>query len=128
MEDRKQALLERIKRDRGVVALYMKILAREDPDYLEHWHNTFMHVMQGRQALPRKFKELIVVAANAATLFEEGVKFHIRSALKFGATKDEVIEALEAAALPGGIHALTTGLLALEEVLQELAARQKPAT
>jgi len=118
--EKTKQLLERLMEERGFVQESRKILAKEDPDYLELYHNTWVHVMHKKSALPRKVKELIIVAVDAATYYVEGLKLHIKSALESGATKDEVLEALEAASLPGGIHVLSISLPILNEVLRSM--------
>ena len=121
MEERGKMLIEKIRRERDFVPRSREILARDDPDYLELYHNSWMHVMHKRNVLPLKFKELIIVAVDAVTGYERGVKLHIESALKAGATKEEILEALEAAAFPGGIHVLSISLPILDDVLKALA-------
>ena len=55
--------------------------------------------------LPPKIKELVYIAADAATthLFTPGLKLHFRQALDHGATRDEILEVLELVSLIG-IH------------------------
>ncbi|MEM3759878.1 MAG: carboxymuconolactone decarboxylase family protein [Candidatus Bathyarchaeia archaeon] len=117
--DKTTRLLEKLLKDRGYVQESRRILAKEDPEYLELYHNLWVHVMRHRCTLPLKFKELIIVAVDAATAYIEGLKLHIRDALKAGATKDEILEALETASLPGGIHVLSVSLPILEDILRD---------
>lgn len=62
-------------------------------------------------------KELIYVAVDAATthLYEPGLRQHIRNAIGYGATKEEIMEVLELVSVLG-IHACTMGVpILLEE-------------
>lgn len=70
--------------------------------------------------LEPKMKELIYIAIDAATthLYEPGLRQHMRNALKYGATKEEIMEVLELVSVLG-IHACTLGVPVL---LEELAA------
>jgi alkylhydroperoxidase/carboxymuconolactone decarboxylase family protein YurZ len=102
-----------------------EMLADADPAYLESYNKMYVHVMKERNNLPLKIKEVIVSAVNAATGYERGIRIHLRGALEAGATKDEIIEGLEAASLPAGIHVLSLGLPVLDEVLQEYDAEKK---
>ena len=72
--------------------------------------------------LPKKVKELILVAINAATthLYGPGVRRHIRNALQHGATRDEILEAIELTTVIG-IHSSN---LAVPILAEELAARR----
>ncbi|KAI0453535.1 Metallo-hydrolase/oxidoreductase [Xylaria acuta] len=56
---------------------------------------------QGKGALEPKMKELVYCAFDAASthLYEPGLKLHMRNALGYGATPQEIIEVLELATL-----------------------------
>ncbi len=97
---------------------------------LEAWDPAFMEAyLQLRNVpfsngpLPKKYKELILVAINAATthLYAPGVRRHIRNALQQGATRAEVLETIELTTVLG-IHACNLAVPILEE---ELAAFDK---
>lgn len=66
--------------------------------------------------LEPKFKELILVAINAATthLYAPGVRRHMRNALKLGATKEELLEVIQLTTLLG-IHACNLAVPILME-------------
>ena len=50
-----------------------------------------------------------------------GVAAHMRRAIAYGATKEELFEAIKAAAVPGGGVAYSVGVRALQELDQEQA-------
>ncbi|MFH1639250.1 MAG: carboxymuconolactone decarboxylase family protein, partial [Chloroflexota bacterium] len=75
-----------------------------------------MHVFRDG-ALSRKMKEIICVCADALQMYEPGVRIHVRNALELGATEDEIIEALEAAIMPG-IHYLSVLLPAIVDEVE----------
>ena len=56
-----------------------------------------------------KVKELIVLGILASRGLQYGVEAHMRRALDYGATKDELFEAVKAAAVPGGGVAYSVG-------------------
>ena len=68
--------------------------------------------------LEPNFKEPIYIAIDAATthLYEPGLRQHIRNALRYGVTKEELMEVLELVSVLG-IHACTMGVPALMEEL-----------
>jgi hypothetical protein len=65
---------------------------------------------------------LIYIATDAATthLYEPGLRQHIRNAIGFGASKEEVMEVLELVSVLG-IHACTLGVPILLEEFARVA-------
>jgi AhpD family alkylhydroperoxidase len=68
-------------------------------------------------ALSVKVKELVVIGVLASRGLQYGVAAHMRRAIEYGATKEELFEAIKAAAVPGGGVAYSVGIRALQEVL-----------
>jgi len=66
-----------------------------------------------------KVKELIVLGVLASRGLQYGVAAHMRRAIDYGATKEELFEAIKAAAVPGGGVAYSVGVRALQELEQE---------
>ena len=89
-----------------------------DPDFLEAYL-AFRSVPQSNGPLPQKTKELILVAINAATthLYGPGVRRHIQNALKAGATREEVLEAIQLTTVMG-IHSCNLAIPILMEELE----------
>ncbi len=88
-----------------------------DPDFLEAYL-AFRSVPQSAGPLEQKYKELILIAINAATthLYAPGVRRHIQNALKAGATKEEILEAIQLTTVMG-IHACNVAIpILMEEV------------
>jgi AhpD family alkylhydroperoxidase len=65
-----------------------------------------------------KVKELIVLGILASRGLQYGVEAHMRRALDYGATKEELFEAIKAAAVPGGGVAYNVGIRALHALEQ----------
>lgn len=91
-----------------------------DPQFVEAYLR-FRDVPHRNGPLPPKFKELILVAVNAATthLYAPGVRRHIANALEAGATREEVLETIELVTVMG-IHACN---LAIPILCEEHAKR-----
>ena len=53
-----------------------------------------------------------------ALLRPRGIRLHSERALTLGATPKEVMEAMEVAAIPGGMPGLWAGVETLQEILQ----------
>jgi len=95
------------------------IIAKLDPEYFEKLKGIYVDGTFGREgALPRKTKELIMVGITCALNRPRGVKLHSERALTLGATPREVLEAVEVAAIPGGMPGLWLGVETLQEILQ----------
>lgn len=97
-----------------------------DPDFLEAYL-AFRSVPHREGPLPAKFKELILVAVNAATthLYAPGVRRHMQNALEAGATKEEILETIQLTTVMG-IHSCNLAIpILMEEVakLEEWAGR-----
>jgi len=66
-----------------------------------------------------KVKELIVLGVLASRGLQYGVEAHMRRAIDYGATKEELFEAIKAAAVPGGGVAYSVGVRALQALEQD---------
>lgn len=95
------------------------VIARLDPEYFEKLKGLYVDGTFGREgALPRKTKELIMVGITCALLRPRGVRLHSERALTLGASPREVLEAMEVAAIPGGMPGLWLGVETLQEILK----------
>ncbi len=65
-----------------------------------------------------KVKELVVIGILASRGLQYGVEAHMRRAIDYGATKEELFEAIKAAAVPGGGVAYSVGVRALQALEQ----------
>jgi len=95
------------------------IIAKLDPEYFEKLKGLYVDGTFGRDgALPRKTKELIMVGICCALLRPRGIRVHSERALTLGAAPKEVLEAMEVAAIPGGMPGLWAGVETLQEILK----------
>lgn len=88
-----------------------------DPDFLEAYL-AFRSLPQSKGPLEQKYKELILIAINAATthLYGPGVRRHIQNALKAGASMDEILETIQLTTVMG-IHSCNLAIpILMEEV------------
>ena len=93
--------------------------AEWDPEFLEAYLR-LRNVPFKNGPLPKKVKELILVAINAATthLYAPGVRRHIHNALQHGATREEILETIELTTVLG-IHSSNVAVPILAEELAE---------
>jgi alkylhydroperoxidase/carboxymuconolactone decarboxylase family protein YurZ len=94
-----------------------------DPEFMEAYL-AFRSVPHRNGPLPRKVKELVMVAINAATthLYAPGVRRHMQNAIKEGATVEEILEVIQLTSVMG-IHACN---LAVPILMEEMAAAGQP--
>lgn len=118
-EGKVKSILEKIRKDRGVVQKSREIWARYNCRSLELYHEMFMHVVEERKNIDRKTKELIIIAIDAANLYETGLRYHFSVALKMGITAEEIFEVLETASVVCGVHVLAIALPILQNSIED---------
>lgn len=120
LSERQKQLKENFIKERGYWSegIWGEVL-RLDPDFFEAYLN-FSAVPWRKGVLPPKIKELIYTAIDASTthLYEPGLRQHISNALKYGATKEEIMEVFELVSVLG-IHTCTMGVPILVEELKK---------
>jgi alkylhydroperoxidase/carboxymuconolactone decarboxylase family protein YurZ len=93
-------------------------VAREDPEYVAA-RGPLSQVSVGEgKALSIKYREMVIIGILAYRGRKEGVVAHMRRAIEHGATKRELLEAIESAAVPGGGPCFSTGIEAMMELDQ----------
>jgi AhpD family alkylhydroperoxidase len=93
--------------------------ARLDPAYTAARAEVRRLSVGEEGTLSVKVKELVVMGVLASRGLQYGVAAHMRRAIEYGATKEELFEAVKAAAVPGGGVAYSVGVRALQELDQE---------
>ena len=89
---------------------WAKWLANEDPDYAAaRGPVSALSVGEGKE-LSIKYREMVIIGILAFRGRDEGVVAHMRRAVEHGATKRELLEAVYAAAVPGGGPTLSSGV------------------
>jgi alkylhydroperoxidase/carboxymuconolactone decarboxylase family protein YurZ len=95
---------------------HMDWLAREDPEYARaRGPLSVLSIGEGKE-LSVKHREMIIIGILAFRGRQDGVVAHMRRAIEHGATKRELLEAIQSAAVPGGGPTLSSGLQALMEL------------
>lgn len=124
MEDKVKELIDKMEKERGFAMPWRNLLAARDPEFMELYHQTAMHVFHETSALPRKMKEIIALCLDAFTSHEPGFRAHVRNAIQAGATEQEILEALEVCTLLG-IHNLSVLLPALVDEAENFGKQSK---
>jgi alkylhydroperoxidase/carboxymuconolactone decarboxylase family protein YurZ len=120
LNEKQKKLRQKFTEERGYwdENLWGKVL-RLDADFFEAYLN-FSAVPWRKGVLPPKVKEFIYIAIDASVthLYEPGLRQHIRNAMKYGATKEEIMEVLELTSVLG-IHTCTLGVPVLLEEMEK---------
>jgi len=97
---------------------YWEWVAREDPEYVAARQPLSELSIGEGKALSVKQREMVIIGILAFRGRKEGVIAHMRRAVDHGATKRELLEAIQSAAVPGGGPTFSTGVQALMELDQ----------
>jgi alkylhydroperoxidase/carboxymuconolactone decarboxylase family protein YurZ len=99
-------------------------LAREDPEYARARQPvSALSTGEGKE-LSIKYREMVIIGILAFRGRQEGVVAHMRRAIQHGATKRELLEATQAAAVPGGGPTLSAGVQALMQLERDGAFKK----
>ena len=110
MDEKKRRLKEEFTAARGYWSPIWDDILEAAPDFFEAYMN-FSSVPWKTGTLDPKVRELIYIAIDSSTthMYAPGLKVHIRNALKYGATKAEIMEVYQLVSVLG-IHTVTFGL------------------
>ncbi|WP_272011301.1 carboxymuconolactone decarboxylase family protein [Roseovarius sp. ZX-A-9] len=86
-------------------------------------YGTMSRAAKKNGALDEKTKELVALGIAITTRCESCIGFHVRSLVRLGTSRDEIIETLEMAAYMGAGPGITYGAKALEAFDQFAADR-----
>ncbi len=112
-------VVRRAEEKRGYSPLWLRFMGEVDFELLKAYNDLYEKIGARSVHLPLKFKELITVAVLAVEHEDSGMRTHIKRAFRLGATKEEIVEALQAAYFHTGALTLVHGLKVLMGVLEE---------
>ena len=118
-EKKVKDLIEAMKKERGYIPAQWEYLAKKDVDFMEAYNNLYNRGLTDGKALPAKTRELIAIVLLAYRGLDSAVYEHARRALRLGATKEELLEAIETSIIPGGAPTFAVGLGALMRIEEE---------
>ena len=107
LDKRQVELKAAFKKTRGYWAPFLESILLLSPEFFEAYLK-LSSVPWEKGTLAPKIKEFIYVAIDAAAthLYEPGLRQHIRNAIEYGATKEELMEVLELTTAIG-VHTMT---------------------
>ncbi len=114
-----------MRRDRGYLYPEWELVAREATGFTEAYNALYRQALASDRGLPVKYRELVALGILAFRGETSGLVNHIRRAIEHGATRGEVLGAIQATLIPGGGVAFLNGLRALAKVDAEQTGRKK---
>lgn len=124
MAKKSEVLLERMRRARGYLYPEWELGARLDPEFFEAYDRLYREALAKRAGLPVKYRELVALGILAFRgVSSDVLANHVRRAYREGATRQELLGALEATIVPGGAVTFLNGLRALAQVEREKRRR-----
>src|SRR5437870_3600943 len=107
-----------MKKRRGYILPFHELLAAHDPGFLRSYDAFLDAALLSQRELDRKTKELVLTGVLTAIAAPRGhIAAHFRAAIAAGATKTEVLEALELVLPSAGVARFMEGLEIWQEEL-----------
>src|SRR3989304_9936829 len=100
-QGKKQKLIRKMKKERGYLPPAWTYMVEHDIDFMEAYDIMYELALTDGKALPAKYREFIAIGILAFRGQDNAVYLHIKRALKLGATKQEILEAIETTIVPG---------------------------
>ncbi len=116
---RVEKLLAEMEKERGYVSAAKNYVATLNPDFMEAYNNLYNNGLRAGKALPVKYRELVAIAILSYRTREDAVYLHMKRAMRHGATKQELLDAVETSIIPGGGPTFDTGVQALMRIVEE---------
>ena len=118
MDETRTRLKEEFTKARGYWSPIWDNVLELSPDFFEAYMN-FSSVPWKNGVLAPKIKELIYIAIDASTthLYDPGLRVHVRNALGYGASKEEIMEVYQLTSVLG-IHTCTLGIPVLVDEMK----------
>ena len=92
--ERSREILEALKEARGGKLLDSHRVMGNDPNLINMFYQQYVNCNKKDISIPKKYRELIVMAVGIATSTETTMKVHGKLALENGATIDEIFEVI----------------------------------
>ena len=114
----KQAYVDKMYQERGYILDFHKIMVAEDFEFLKAYNQMIQAGYTNQRTLDAKTKELLyTVVLTAVKANVEHIKAHIKLAIDYGATKQEVLEALEICLPAASVPAFMIGFEAWRQAV-----------
>lgn len=111
---RSQKILEDLKIARGGSLLDSHRVMGNDPNLVNAFLQQYINCNNSDISIPKKYRELIVMAIGMATGTDTTMKVHAQLALENGATMDEIFEVIRMIFFTCGVSKLLPALETLD--------------
>lgn len=111
---RSKEFLKELKEARGGTLLDSHRVMGNDPNLINAFLQQYQNCNKNDVTIPRKYRELMVMAVGMATGTDTTVKVHAKLAMENGATIDEVFEVLRIIFFTCGVTKLLPALELLD--------------
>ncbi len=119
LNDRQEELKQKFVKKMGYWHDFRNTMLLNDEHFFESYYQFLTNPWES-DILSPKLKEFIYIAIDSATthLFDVGIRVHIQSALRHGATFEEIMEVLKLTSAQG-VDTFYAGIPVLESVLEK---------
>lgn len=114
-------ILEQLKAARGGSVMESHCTMGNDPNLINMFLQQYTNCNKKDISIPRKYRELIVMAIGMATGTETTMKVHAKLALDNGATLDEVFEVIRIIFFTCGVTKLLPSLETLRDLFDPIS-------
>lgn len=118
--DRAQEIMKELKEARGGSLLDSHRVMANDPNLINMFLQQYINCNKKDISIPKKYRELIVMAIGMATGTETTMKVHSKIALENGATLDEIFEVIRMIFFTCGVTKLLPVLETLGEMFEAI--------
>lgn len=116
--------LKKIEDFYGEVPFILKEISKDEKDFITSVQKLF-HLMGSNKVFSPKETELFAIASAIGNNGNHCLAFHIKQAIKFGATEEELFQVILIAALMAESSSLAVGLRKLKEIENERGITKK---
>lgn len=113
--NRSRKLMEELKEVRGGTLLDSHRVMGNDPNLVNAFLQQYISTNKMDISIPKKYRELIVMAIGMATGTDTTTKVHAKLAMENGATLDEIFEVIRIIFFTCGVSKLLPALELLDE-------------
>lgn len=112
--ERSSKILEELKTARGGSLLDSHRVMGNDPNLVNAFLQQYINCNKADVSIPKKYRELIVMAIGMATGTDTTMKVHAKIAMENGATIDEIFEVIRIIFFTCGVSKLLPALETLD--------------
>lgn len=123
--ERSADILNELKEARGGTLLDSHRVMGNDPNLINMFLQQYVNCNKKDISIPKKYRELIVMAIGMATGTETTMKVHVKIAMENGATIDEIFEVIRILFFTCGVTKLLPALETLSEYFEPVEVKEQ---